>query len=140
MPEPTPNPSSEPSPAVIAGAGTTGPGGSTGSGPTSNGSGTTPGRAVGPMPAPAPGPHDLPTTIANAVSGAASDVALGVTTVVKPAAAASVATTFSFPLALMAMVALFLIAQPRIDRRDPRLRALQTADDTDLGFEEEDRL
>jgi hypothetical protein len=75
------------------------------------------------------------------VSGAASDVALGVGKVVKPAAAASVATTFSFPLALMALVALFLIAQPRIDRQDPRLRALSAAaDDGEIGFEEEDRL
>ena len=75
------------------------------------------------------------------MTGAASSVAVGVTKVVKPAAAASVATTFSFPLALMAIVALFLIAQPRMDRQDPRLRALTAAnDDTEIGFEEEDRL
>ena len=41
----------------------------------------------------------------------------------------------------MALVALFLIAQPRMDRQDPRLRALSAAaDDSEIGFEEEDRL
>jgi hypothetical protein len=60
---------------------------------------------------------------------------------VKPAAAAAVATTFGFPLALMAAVALYLAAQWRVDLRDPKLRAApQTAAETVVPFEEEERL
>ena len=57
------------------------------------------------------------------------DVVAGVNIVVKPGAAATVANTFSFPLALMVVVVLFLVIQPRVDRRDPRLRALAAASD-----------
>jgi hypothetical protein len=68
-------------------------------------------------------------------------VVAGVNTVVKPSVAAEVANTFSFPLALMALVILFLIAQPRVDRRDPRLQALTAnADNSPIGFQEEDDL
>jgi hypothetical protein len=68
-------------------------------------------------------------------------VADSVSAVVKPAAAASVANTFSFPLALMVIVILFLVVQPRVDRRDPKLRAQSTAsDEREIGFEEEDQL
>jgi hypothetical protein len=68
-------------------------------------------------------------------------VVRGVKTVVKPTVAASVATTFSFPLALMAFVLLFLLAQSAVDRRDPKLRAAsRTPAETVLGFEDEDRL
>jgi hypothetical protein len=64
-----------------------------------------------------------------------------VTTVVKPAAAASVADQFSFPLALMVLVVLFLLAQPKVDRRDPRLRALSAAaDNAQIGFLDEESL
>ncbi len=60
---------------------------------------------------------------------------------VKPTVAAAVVSTFSFPLALMVFVFVFLIAQSRVDRLDPKLR--QRADphgDLMLGFEEEDLL
>ena len=68
-------------------------------------------------------------------------VADSVSAVVQPAAAASVANTFSFPLALMVIVILFLVVQPRVDRRDPRLRAQSAAsDEREIGFEEEDQL
>jgi hypothetical protein len=41
---------------------------------------------------------------------------------IKPDAAAAVATTFGFPIALMVAVVLFLLLQPRLDDRDPKLR------------------
>lgn len=53
------------------------------------------------------------------VSGAVSEVSR----VVKPAAVAVVASTFTFPLALTVMVFLFLITQAGLDHRDPKLRA-----------------
>ena len=57
---------------------------------------------------------------------------------VRPAAAAAVATTFSFPLALMIAVLLFLLVQNRVDGRDPKLRAApQTARDTVVKFKHE---
>ena len=37
-------------------------------------------------------------------------------------AVASVAATFSFPMALALLVVLFLVVQPRLDDRDPKLR------------------
>lgn len=64
-----------------------------------------------------------------------------VSTVVKPEAAALVATAFSFPLILMAAVVCFLIGQGRIDARDPKLRsAPRTPKDLVIGFQEEDEL
>ena len=76
-----------------------------------------------------------------AVTGAANDFISGVNTVVKPAVVASVTNTFGFPLALMVMVALFLLLQPTVDRRDPRLRAsMAAAINGEIGFEEEDLL
>jgi hypothetical protein len=60
---------------------------------------------------------------------------------VSPEAAAQVAKTFSFPLALMLAVLLFLIVQGRVDRRDPKLRAApMTFLDTMVRFREEDDL
>jgi hypothetical protein len=60
---------------------------------------------------------------------------------VSPEAAAQVAKTFSFPLALMLAVLLFLIVQGRVDRRDPKLRAApMTFLDTMVRFTEEDDL
>jgi hypothetical protein len=71
----------------------------------------------------------------------ADSVASGVKTVVKPTVAASVATSFSFPLALMAFVLLFLLAQSAVDRRDPKLRAnAAAAAETVLRFQDEERL
>jgi hypothetical protein len=63
-----------------------------------------------------------------------------VTTNVKPAVVAAVATTFSFPLALAALVILFLLVQARMDSRDPKLRhAPKTAWESYIPFREEDR-
>ena len=62
-------------------------------------------------------------------------------TVVKPAAAASVADEFSFPLALMVLVVLFLLAQPKVDRLDPRLRGVPAAaGGGEIGFLDEESL
>jgi hypothetical protein len=64
-----------------------------------------------------------------------------VRTVVKPTVAAAVASTFSFPLLLMVFVFVFLLAQSRVDRRDPKLRVRHDVTaDLMLGFEEEDQL
>jgi hypothetical protein len=61
-----------------------------------------------------------------------------VSRVVRPAAAAAVATTFSFPLALMLAVLVFLLVQNRVDERDPKLRvAPQTSGDTVVKFRDE---
>jgi len=61
--------------------------------------------------------------------------------VVKPAAAAAVATTFSFPLALMLAVLIFLLGQSFLDRRDPKLRAApDSTAETSVPFEEEEKL
>jgi hypothetical protein len=60
---------------------------------------------------------------------------------VKPEAAAAVATTFSFPLGLMVAVLGYLVAQGRVDQRDPKLRAApQSTADTVVPFEEEAQL
>jgi hypothetical protein len=60
---------------------------------------------------------------------------------VKPTAAAVVATSFAFPLILMVVVVLFLVTQPRMDGRDPKLRAApRTASETLVPFEEEGAL
>jgi hypothetical protein len=59
---------------------------------------------------------------------------------VKPAAAAAVATTFTFPIGLMLAVLLFLIVQSRLDRRDPKLRSEAGASQATLQFEDEDSL
>ena len=82
-------------------------------------------------------PRDLQGVVTNAVAV----VTQGVKDVVKPGAAAAVANTFSFPLALMVIVVLFLLVQPKVDRGDPRLRARSAAsDEGEIGFEEEDQL
>ena len=60
---------------------------------------------------------------------------------VKPGAAAVVATTFGFPLALMVAVVLFLLGQSRLDGRDPKLRAAPlTGAETVLPFRDEEAL
>jgi mannitol-1-phosphate/altronate dehydrogenase len=59
---------------------------------------------------------------------------------VQPAAAAAVATTFGFPLALMAAVLLFLVIQSRFDGGDPKLRsAPMTTAETVLPYADRDR-
>ena len=58
---------------------------------------------------------------------------------VRPAAAAAVATTFGFPLALMIAVLLFLLVQSLLDARDPKLRRRPSnGRDTVVKFQEED--
>jgi hypothetical protein len=61
--------------------------------------------------------------------------------VVRPAAAAAVASSFTFPLLLMLAVLLFLAIQAQLDRRDPKLRnAPRTTAETFLPFEDEAQL
>ena len=89
---------------------------------------------------PAAPPPDalLPADVVGGVLAAAVEQ---VATVVKPEAAALVATAFSFPLILMVAVVCFLIGQGRIDARDPKLRsAPRTPQDTVLKFREEEEL
>ena len=75
------------------------------------------------------------------VGNVTGSVVKSVNAVVKPQVAAAVASSFSFPLALMVFVFVFLIAQSRVDRRDPKLRARPDASaDMMLGFEDEDLL
>jgi hypothetical protein len=70
-----------------------------------------------------------------------SRVANQVSVVVRPAAAAAVASSFTFPLLLMLAVLLFLAIQARLDRRDPKLRnAPRTTAETFLPFEDEAQL
>jgi hypothetical protein len=59
---------------------------------------------------------------------------------VKPAAAAAVAATFGFPLALTIAVLLYLAFQSRMDSRDPKLRyAPSSAGEIFIAFQEDDR-
>jgi hypothetical protein len=91
----------------------------------------------GPQPAaPIPGldPGVIATTVIN-------EAAIRVSVVVKPAAAAAVATTFSFPLALMLAVLLFLLVQRHLDARDPKLRVAPRSNaDSVVEFQDEDGL
>ncbi len=102
------------------------------------------GAAAGPAPAPvAPvEPDTFGFGAARQIVGAAVSEAVDqVATVVKPAAVATVATTFGFPFALMIAVLLFLLVQSRLDRRDPKLRAAPLrATETTVEFEDEDVL
>ena len=64
-----------------------------------------------------------------------------VAVVVKPAAAAAVATTFGFPLVLMVAVLMFLLVQGFLDARDPKLRRrLARRPMSSLEFQDEERL
>jgi hypothetical protein len=64
----------------------------------------------------------------------------GADAVVKPEVAATVATTFGFPILLALTVLVFLLVQSRVDDRDPKLRSAPlTTDDTLVGFDEEGR-
>jgi hypothetical protein len=72
------------------------------------------------------------------VASAAADQAA---IVVKPSAAVAVASSFAFPLLLMVIVVFFLVVQPRMDGRDPKLRAApRTAAEMLVPFEEETSL
>jgi hypothetical protein len=89
-------------------------------------------------------PADDGTTVEPLTGGVESiitGVARQIGSTVKPAAAAAVAVTFGFPLALMIAVVLFLLGQSRLDGRDPKLRAAPlTAAETLLVFRDEDSL
>jgi hypothetical protein len=75
------------------------------------------------------------------IDGLIINVAQQIQSTVKPAAAAALVTTFSFPLILMIAVLLFLLVQSRFDSRDPKLRAAPlTASETILPFRDEDQL
>ena len=130
----TPDPGASPPPGLAI-AGTGGPRQSPDPGPG-------PGRGTGGSSQhPANPQADAPTVVSRAVKNVADTVVTGVHRVVKPAVAASVAGTFSFPLALTAFVLLFVLAQSRVDRMDPRLRAGH--DDTtrgEVGFVDEELL
>jgi hypothetical protein len=66
------------------------------------------------------------------------NVAAQAARVVRAEAVASVAANFSFPLALALLVVLFLVVQPRLDDRDPKLRtAPRSRDDQLVGFQED---
>ena len=85
-----------------------------------------------------PEPGLDPALIADTVI---AEAAVRVGTVVKPAAAAAVASTFSFPLTLMIAVLLFLLVQRHMDARDPKLRAApRTTAEALLEFQDEDGL
>jgi hypothetical protein len=61
--------------------------------------------------------------------------------VLNPESAIVVASTFGFPLALMLAVLGFLVAQSRIDARDPKLRTAPRApQDLVLAFRDEGEL
>ena len=64
----------------------------------------------------------------------------GASRVLRPEAAAAVATTFGFPIALALLVLLFLLVQSRLDDRDPKLRSAPlTMADTLVAFEDDVR-
>jgi hypothetical protein len=93
-----------------------------------------PPQAAPAAPTPAPAAPDLLSQIVDAA-------AEGIGRAVSPEAAAQVAATFGFPLGLMLAVLLFLIAQDRVDRRDPKLReAPRNVFDTVVRFKEEHEL
>jgi hypothetical protein len=138
-PTPTPGvtPSPSPTPLFTArgnGAGPATPGEAIGgaAGPTTPGQSGGQGRTGGQSP-------NLPTgngpiDLGDVLDAAAGQAAL----IVKPAAAAAVASSFAFPLILMVIVLFFLVVQPRMDGRDPKLRnAPRTTSETLVPFEEE---
>lgn len=83
-------------------------------------------------------PVTPPDTLVEQVLAAAADQ---VGRVVKPQAAAAVATEFGFPLVLTMAVLGYIVVQGRVDRRDPKLRmAPFTSVETIIRFEREDQL
>ncbi|MGZ8474641.1 MAG: hypothetical protein ACXWWQ_00255, partial [Candidatus Limnocylindria bacterium] len=130
---PTPSPSAEPpreviTPFVAADSTTATP--------------STPAPPVQQPPEPAAAPVAPPPADEGQVLGQIWEAATdGISRAVSPAAAAQVAKTFGFPLALMLAVLLFLIVQDRVDRRDPKLRtAPRNVFDTVVRFKEEHEL
>jgi len=99
-----------------------------------------PGGAIVATPVVPAAPGTAPVT-ADALAQVLDAAADGIGRAVSPEAAAQVAKTFGFPLALMMAVLLFLIVQDRIDRRDPKLQAApRTFLDTIVRFKEEEDL
>lgn len=116
----TEEPSATSSPVLVAGGGSSRPS-ATPRGALAGGSAA--GSAA------SPGPRDPDGLGAPTFSGGS---------IIKLEAAAAVATSFGFPIALMVAVALFLILQPRLDERDPKLRkAPRTYGELLLPFERE---
>ena len=75
--------------------------------------------------------------IIEAVIGAVTNQ---VQSTVKPAVVAALAQTFTFPIALAAIVVMFLLSPSRLDGRDPKLRsAPRSAGEVYIEFGEEDR-
>ncbi|HEY5629638.1 MAG TPA: hypothetical protein VIR16_09025 [Candidatus Limnocylindrales bacterium] len=111
----------------------TGGGGGTGAGTTSGP--RTPSGTVTIDRTPAPRSNGQPVGLLDAiVQFAARESSL----VVRPEVAAQVVVGLGFPLALAVLVVLFLLVQPRLDARDPKLRAAPlTLADTLIAFEEE---
>jgi hypothetical protein len=116
----TEGPSSTASPVLIAGGGSSGPRATPGG---AFAGGSSAGSAASP-------PPRQPDGLGAATFSGGS--------IIKLEAAAAVATSFGFPIALMVAVALFLILQPRLDERDPKLRkAPRTYGELLLPFERE---
>jgi hypothetical protein len=144
-PVPSPTPGGTPSPAPeLAFVGSTDDGGAAGGHPGTGSGAPRPGPAPGSA---APGPDPAAGTGvpfvdvilgAPLVSAIVSGVRERVGDTVKPEAVAAVATTFTFPLALMAAVLGFLVVQGRLDGRDPKLRSAPvTPADTTIPFTDE---
>jgi hypothetical protein len=110
----------------------------TGSGAIDGGSGETGGPVIDSVRTPTQDrPSDGLSGTVEAIVGFAVD---GASRVLQPEAAAAVATTFGFPLALALLVVLFLLVQSRLDDRDPKLRsAPRTMADTLVAFEDDVR-
>jgi hypothetical protein len=73
--------------------------------------------------------------VLDAIVGLATE---GAALVLRPEAAAVVAGTFGFPIALAALVVLFLLVQSRLDDRDPKLRgAARTPAERLVAFEDD---
>jgi len=144
-PSPTPAPTDQEFGVSHPTGGSGGSGGSGSGGSDGGGQIAVAGPAVEGQPGGGPGtdpiePLVIPVT-GTGLGGMISDVAAQIRTTVKPAAAAAVATEFSFPLILMIAVLVFLLIQSRLDGRDPKLRAAPlTAAETILTFRDEDQL
>jgi hypothetical protein len=98
--------------------------------------------APGPQsPSPSEPPVEAPADtggVAGAVQEFVTAAAQRAATVVRPEAAAAIATGFGFPLILMLAVIAYLGVQGRIDYHDPKLRAApQSWVETLDSFEEE---
>jgi hypothetical protein len=133
----TPSPS--PTPQLAArgsGVGPATPGEAVGDGPRAVPPPTLP-TGTGSVTGPPDGSVDLGDVFDSVADAAAEQAAI----IVKPAAAAAVASSFAFPLILMVIVLFFLVVQPRMDGRDPKLRnAPRSTKESLVPFEEEGAL